>query len=129
MQLTWLCCIWKLQTSSGLWLVTCYGMSRSFITQPIRGLIKSGVSRCNIAKWVAKFSFPVFDLTIIWHTVVVFYYFIYLTKQGYLRKLYGQQVWRRNRNKQTKITKKKIKTNQNCPLSNIHTKALKNRYL
>ena len=28
-----------------------------FVTWSIRGLIKSGVTRCNIAKWVAKFYF------------------------------------------------------------------------
>ena len=53
------CCIWKFQTSSGLWLVT----------WPIRDLMKSGVSRRNVAKWVAKNLFPVIDLIIIWHYI------------------------------------------------------------
>ena len=89
LQLIWLCCFWKLclnqasDWSCDKWrgrpLIasshacdswkqsppSCLGLAVQLDSRwprPIRHLMKSGVSRCNIAKWVANL-FPVFDLS------------------------------------------------------------------
>ena len=62
------------------------GGKDQFITWPIRGLMKSGVSRRNVAKWVANLV-PVFD------SITILYYIstgwiIYINKSSkYLVKI------------------------------------------
>ena len=135
MQLTWLCCIWKLPTSSGLWLVMCYGMRRLEVFPTIYHATNQRpheVWSCQMQR--SQVRCTILISSIWFNNYLTYCSSVFLFYIPYQTRLSKEALWTTSLKKKQKQTNRnykeiKIKTNQNCRLSSIHTKALKNRYL